>query len=164
MNKRCLLFAVVVVLGCCQHGYSKGSPDKIIIEGGGRPHKIEITDRAALKGFDPWSGQFIEWRGGVPANPPVADATYDVSFYIKWKPRDRHLRFFYVFKYVAGRNGKRGLVYLPGRADRWGSRNAGTILRDGDDGLWHYASPAWDKLMRQVILLDRATQSASGLF
>lgn len=164
MNRPGLLFAFVVALGYCQYAYSKGSPDKIVIDGGGLSHKIEITDRATLKGFDPWSGLFIEWPRGVVAEPPANGTTFDVSFFIRWRPRDRHLRFFYVFKYIAGRNGAQGLVYLPGRADKWGFRNAGTILRDGADGHWHYASSAWDKLMQQVILLNRAANSASVLF
>ena len=83
---------LVVVLGSSQYAYSKGSPDKIIIKGNSLRQPIEITDRAMLKGFDPWSGQFIDWPGGIVASQPAADATYEVSFYIKWKPTDRHRR------------------------------------------------------------------------
>jgi hypothetical protein len=153
MSKRAFCLALIVVVFCyCQYAYCKGSPDEIIIKGGGVSHTIEITDRATLKGFDPWSGQFIDWPRGIVAKPPTGGATYEVSFYIKWKPKDRHLRFFYLFRYIPGRNGEHGVVYLPDRSDEWGFVNPGTILRNGDDGHWHYASTSWDRLMERLIL------------
>lgn len=158
MNRRMLFCALlVVVLGSSQYAYSKGSPDKIIIKGKSLRQPIEITDRAMLKGFDPWSGQFIDWPGGIVASQPAADATYEVSFYIKWKPTDRHMRLFYVFRYIPGRNGERGYVYLPGESDKWGSVSRSTILRDDDDGHWHYASTAWDTLMERLTHPHRAS-------
>ena len=159
MNKRGVCCALFVLVGCWQVAYSKGSPDKIIIKVAGVSDKTEITDRTTLKGFDPWSGQFIDWPKGIVANSPAGDATYEVFFYIRWKPTDRHLRLFYIFRYIPGRNGERGYVYLPGESDKWGSVSRGTILRDGDDGHWHYASTAWDTLMERLILLHRASQT-----
>ena len=161
MSKRAFCLAVlVVVLGYCQDAYGKGSPDKIIIDGGGLSHTIEITDRATLNGFDAWSGQFIDWPRRIVAKPPTGGAIYEVSFYIKWKPNDRHLRFFYVFRYIPGRNGEDGFVYLPDQTDKLGFVNPGTILRDRDDGHWHYASASWDALMERLILLNRAQSSS----
>jgi len=153
MSKRALCLAVLVALfGYCQYTYGKGSPDKIIIKSTGLSHDIEIADRATLKNFDPWSGQFIDWAGGIVTKPPTGDAIYEVSFYIKWRPKDRHLRFFYVFRYVPGRDGERGYIYLPANSDAWNRVNLGTIIREGHDGHWHYASKQWDRLMEQLVL------------
>ena len=40
-----------------------------------------------------------------------------------------------------------GFIYLPGRGEDWHRLNGGTILRDGHDGKWHRASPAWSALL-----------------
>jgi hypothetical protein len=54
----------------------------------------------------------------------------------------------YALRYCPGRDGKPGYIYLPNEGDGWGSVNPGTILREGHDGKWHYASAAWDDLMK----------------
>jgi len=162
--------------------YSKGSPDKILIKGEGLTHAIEITDRETLKSFDPWVGQFIDWTRQRLSGPVDKEHTYkavdlttgqecswkivepakqdhccDVFFYMKWKGRhstyDRgSLKMIYRVRYCADSEGAPGYVYLPGRDDKWNTVNGGTILRDGHDGRWHYASASWDALMHNALL------------
>ena len=101
------LIAILMLLGSSQTVFPKGSPNKISIDGGELTQPIEITDKQALKGFDPWLGQFIDWQSGIAVNAPTAEA-YHVSSYIKWKPRDRSLKLFYEISYIPGQNGERG--------------------------------------------------------
>ena len=47
-----VVFGLLLPLSGVQLAYSKGSPDLIVIGGGGLIHQIDITDPAALKEFD----------------------------------------------------------------------------------------------------------------
>jgi hypothetical protein len=47
-----VVFGLLLLLSGVQLAYSKGSPDLIVIGGGGLIHQIDITDPAALKEFD----------------------------------------------------------------------------------------------------------------
>jgi hypothetical protein len=164
--------------------YPKGSPKKIVVTGGGLACPIEVKDREALKGFDPWRGQFIDWAKQMivePTNrdryyeglspstgrqgfwkfvePPDQDQSYQVLFYMKWKGRHStydqgNLKMIYSLLYCPGRNGGPGYVYLPGENDSWNRVNMGTICREDHDGKWHYASVAWDLLMNRVLRLE----------
>jgi len=138
---------------------AKGSPDKIIVTRGGLVRPVEITERETLQGFDPWMGRFIDWSKG-PVGSPIAGSSdqaqiYEVFFYMKWKGRhsrfDRgNLKLIYSFRYCPGRVGEAGLIYLPGKDDKY-HVNSGTIWREGDDGKWHQASAAWDALMKRAL-------------
>src|SRR5436305_1350999 len=56
MMKRIVsVFLVSMIhLACASAVYSKGTPDKVVIKGGGLSQPIEITDRETLQGFDPY--------------------------------------------------------------------------------------------------------------
>jgi hypothetical protein len=161
--------------------FAKASIERMVVRGGGLARSVEITDRAMLKGFDPWSGQFIDWakqRLGNPTSrdphykaldpqtgkealwkfiePPDQQQSYQVFFYMKWNGRrsvyDLHrLKMIYALRYRPGGNGEAGYVYLPGRNEQWSVVNLGTIFRAEHDGKWHYASAAWDALMNHAL-------------
>jgi hypothetical protein len=164
---RPVLLIVVTVLGCASSAYSKGSPDKIIITGGGLLNQkecpIEITDSKVLKGFDPWRGQFIDWPAGDVAAPADQSRSYEVFFYMKWDGRrsnfDRgKLKMIYTVRYVPARDGAPGYIYLPGRGEEFHDNNSGTIWRKDDDGKWHRASAAWDAVMKRLITSNSVTR------
>jgi len=57
----------------------------------------------------------------------------------------------YVVRYVHDPRTARGFVYLPGRGEGGYAMNAGSMLRDGQDGRWHRADPRWsDALVRAL--------------
>jgi hypothetical protein len=159
-----LLIICLIQIGCASAVYSKGVPDKVIIKGGALRQPIEITSREVLKGYDPFIGQFIDWSKGVVAAPPSEDASYEVFFYMRWKERHSKydlgdLKMIYSVRYVPGRGNAPGYIYLPGKDDDRYSINIGTIIRDGDDGKWHQASPAWDKLIKRLTEMTEIPES-----
>jgi hypothetical protein len=165
----------LVVIATASSAFAKGSPDRIVISGGGLKQPIEITDSETLKRFDPWLAQFIDWNrqaavhAGIAGRsyegldpkgtwttvePPRQGDPYQVLVYMKWpgrrSPYDRgDLAMIYAFLYSRPGGGS-GYVYLPGGNDAWKVTNQGTIIREGHDGRWHYASRAWDELMQRV--------------
>ena len=150
------LLCVLMLLVGAPPAYSKGKPDKITIRGGKMARAIEITDRATLNGFDPWSGQFIDSHKGFVADPPERSFAFEVFFYMKWPSRHSRydqgdLKLIYAVRYYPGRDGGPGYIYLPGKGEAFYDVNVFTILRDGHDGHWHYASPAWDALMKRAL-------------
>jgi hypothetical protein len=131
---------------------AKGAPDKITISGGGLAEPITITDRTILADWSPWGAKFIDWGRGTITEPPSIQRSYDVFFYL-----GDHL--IYAVQYAPALAGERGYIYLPGPQDRWYKLNIGTIIQDGHDGNWHYASSGWDAQMPR--LLHQHTDSAS---
>ncbi len=114
-----LLLALMLV--CAPAAYPKGTPDKISIRGGKLARTVEITDRESLKGFDPWSGQFVDGQRGYVANPPDRNYALEVYFYMKWPNRHSRydqgdLKLIYALRYYPGRNGEPGYIYLPARS------------------------------------------------
>ena len=135
--------------------YSKGSPDRILITSD-HANTITITNRETLKKFDPWSAQFIDWSKGVVSAPDDQSQSHEVFFYMKWPGRrsnyDRgELKLIYTVRYVAGRDGAPGYIYLPGEGEKFHGNNIGTIWRDRDDGKWHQASAEWDAVTKRLI-------------
>ena len=163
-----VFFVSLVVLAAAPLAFSKGSTERIIIKGGGLARSIEITDTETLRGFDPWSGQFIDWSKGPVAVPPNQEQSYEVFFYMKWEGRRSpydlgSLKMIYALRYCPPvRDGEPGYIYLPGRNDGY-SVNASTILREDADGKWHQASPAWNALMKRLTAASKPNgKSQSG--
>jgi hypothetical protein len=149
MTPRCV-FALFVLLATVPLAYSKGSPDLILVSGGGLTQPIEITDSASLKTFDPWMGQFADWQQKPLADAPCYRRSFEVRFYMKWPGRksslDRGaLKMIYATRYCS--TGAIGYVYLPGASEPLYRDNVGTIIRGEADGKWHPATPAWDSLL-----------------
>lgn len=159
ISMRLILSVVAVtltVLAGPSPSAAKGSPERIVIKADGESWRVEVTDYKTLKGFDPWMGQFIDWSKELVRDPPDRKQTYTVMFFMKWKGRrseyDRgNLKMIYALQYCYGGSGEPGYVYLPGGSEKWGSVNPATIIREGHDGRWHYASRAWEALMKRLM-------------
>jgi hypothetical protein len=148
------LVALLVVLSAVPLAYSKGSPELIVISGGGLAQPIEISDPTSLKRFDPWMGQFADWKAKPPADAPCFRRSFEVLFYAKWPGRnsawDRgDLKMIYGTRYCS--TGGSGYVYLPGPGEPQYRGNIFTILRGEEDGKWHPATAAWDSLMSSAV-------------
>ena len=154
------LLLLTVALICVPPAFPKGPVDKIVIKGGGLAQAIEVKDRATLKSFDPWGGQFIDWSKGPVAAPRDIATSYEVYFYMFWLPTDREMTLKYVIRYVPGSGDAPGYVYLPGRGEKWYSTNMGTIMRGDNDGRWHLATGAWSVLVQRLVTA-RGTSSDS---
>lgn len=153
---RSALPVALIAIVCSASAYCKGSPNLILIARGSQC-PVEIRDREALQQFDPWSGQFINWQRGLATTQGNTKDSYQVFFYMKWPGRrsdyDRgSLKMIYEVWYRPGPDGESGYVYLPGQGESFYNNNVGTILRENDDGKWHYASREWDDLMKRMIL------------
>jgi hypothetical protein len=120
-----VVFGLLLLLASAHVAFSKGSPDLIVISGGGLTRQIEITDPSTLKAFDPWQGQFADWRKKSLVDAPCFRRSFEVLFYMNWperKPpldhadRDRNdLKMIYATRYCS--TGSEGYVYLwPQRA------------------------------------------------
>jgi hypothetical protein len=127
------LIALALMVGLV---HAKGPTVKLTIPGPGVAQALEVTDPNAL--VHVWNGDFI----GSPASiPDESLPRYTVSFYAL--PPRSAVRMVYVVHYARDPKTGQGFVHLPGRGEEWYGLNVSTILRDGQDGKWHQASPAW---------------------
>ena len=159
MKKTFLIFSVaflLMILGMAEAASAKAPTVKIIISGGGLTRPIEVTDQQILDMSNVWSGQFLDLSKGTAKEPPRGLLHYEVSFYIKIA--DNEVRKKYVLYYYLKPSKEPGYIYLPGKGEPWYSLNAGSILRDKQDGKWNYASPAWENLIKPMIVNADATQ------
>ena len=90
MTTRCV-FSLLVLLAGVPLAYSKGSPGLILVSGGGLTHPVEITNGGELKAFDPWNGQFADWRQKPLTDAPCFRRSVEVLFYMKWPGRKSSL-------------------------------------------------------------------------
>ncbi len=127
---------------------AKGPTVKLAISGPGLPDVLTVTDRKAIEATV-WGGEFIDRRKGSVPEPPPGLPRYTIQFYVE--PPRREVRMMYVVEYVWDPTSNRAIVHLPGRADKWYWLNVSTILRDGADGQWFYASTAWGAAIRSVL-------------
>jgi hypothetical protein len=153
MTTRSVL-ALFVILAGVPLAYGKGSPDLILVTGGALVRPIEITDATSLKAFDPWFGQFADWKAKALAEAPCSRRSLEVLFYMKWPARssslDRgDLKFIYATRYCS--MGLTGYVYLPGPGEWHYRENVGTIYRGDQDGRWHPATAAWHSLLGNTV-------------
>jgi len=153
MTRRCLFALLVLFLGA-PRAFSKGSPDLILISGGGLSQPIEITDPGSLKAFSPWIGQFADWQAKSLKDAPCFRRSFEVLFYMRWPGRESaldrgDLQLIYATRYCF--TGDTGYVYLPGRGEPGYGWNGGTIIRGAADGMWHVATAAWDSLLSDAV-------------
>jgi hypothetical protein len=161
MTSRIVL--VLLVLAGVQFAYCKGSPDLIVITGGGLIHQIEITDPVALQGFDPWQGQFADWQQKPLVDAPCFRRSFEVLFYMNWpEPKSsidrKDLKMIYATRYCS--TGSTGYVYLPGPGESLYRDNASTIVRGDADGKWHPSTAAWDALLGNAVVARDQEASA----
>jgi hypothetical protein len=127
---------------------AKAPTIKIIISGPDLPSPIEIVDPKILALSNVWTGEFLERSMRHPEKAPER-LPYELAFYAKFHEND--LRLVYVAYYYPDPSEKPGVIYLPGHRDPWYYLNAGSILRDGQDGKWNFASSAWEALVKPLI-------------
>jgi len=151
-----LALALLFFLGVPHASRAKALTVKIIISGGKLPEPIEITDKHALAASDIWIGSFLDTTRPPLEDPPGDIQRYEVVFYVKYRRDD--IRKAYAVYYCPGRAAEPGLIYLPGKGDPWQELNWGTIVREGRDGKWNYASPAWEDSIRLAITHAEALQ------
>ena len=141
--------SLLMFLGMPEAASAKAPTVKIIISGGRLSSAIEVTEQRILDISNVWSGQFLGRSGGTAKEPPRGLQRYEVSFYVKIA--DNEVRKMYVLYYYPNRSTGPGYIYLPGKGEAWYSLNVGSIVRDGQDGRWNYASPAWENLVKAMI-------------
>ena len=74
--KNSILSILLVTFVAVVSAYGKGPADLILISGGGLNQPIEITDPASLNAFDPWIGQFADWKAKPPGRCSVLPALF----------------------------------------------------------------------------------------
>lgn len=143
--------AVVLMLAASSGpAWAKSPTAKITISGGTLTSIVDVTDPRILAISNVWYGQFIDASQGELKEPPAGLLrAYEVSFYIKISNNDVRRR--YVLYYSPSPSAGQGFIYLPGKGETWYSLNVSAILRNGQDGKWNYASPAWEDLIKPVI-------------
>ena len=152
-----ILYALMATMAAVPLAYSKGPVDLILVSGGGLNQPVEISDPEALNAFNPWVGQFADWKSRSLADAPCFRRSVEVVFYMKWPERrasalDRgDLKMIYATRYCW--DGTAGYVYLPGRSEPLYSFNGRTIIRGDADGKWHKATPGWDSLLSSAVAM-----------
>jgi len=145
------------ILFCSLLVEAKGTPELMVIKGGGLSKPLEITDRVTLKKFNPWGGEFVDSKFVAIAKPATLGRCFDVDSFMKWPSRpawkyDRDdLKLIYHFTYCTGAAEGNGYIFLPGLEDEYWKVNVFTILRDGDDGMWHRASAEWAETVKRLL-------------
>jgi hypothetical protein len=134
------LVALFVVIGLDASLHAAGIKEtaRLTVSGAGLSQSIEITDRSVLALSNVFAGTFI---GATATAPDTASPRYAVAFDIQTADGVKEAA--YLVIYSKNRWTGEGYIYLPGHGDDWYRRNVGTILREGHDGTWHRASPAW---------------------
>jgi len=92
-----------------------------------------------------------ELEGADVAPPPDDRPVYEITRYARF--RGPEAKPIYQLRYVKGNRGTPGAVYLPGRGEARYRQNVSIIYREGHDGHWHVAKPAWDAAVLRA--LDR---------
>jgi hypothetical protein len=137
-----ILVAVAVAIGLGGQPRAAGFKEtvKIIVSGPRLARPIEIRDAPALTNV--YGGNFMT----TPATEP--DKTwqrYTVSFCVN--TRDRGIAMLSVVRYARKPLTGDGFLYLPGHGEKEYGRDVRTIIRDGQDGRWYHAAPAWSKAL-----------------
>jgi hypothetical protein len=127
---------------------AKGPTVKLTVTGASLTHPVDITSGKALDA-NIWAGDFL----GAPASEPEASLPrYTVSFFAA-PPRQpvAVMAVMYVVQLALDTRSGEGFVYLPGEGDSDYRTNIHTILRDGQDGKWHRATPQWSGAIAQAL-------------
>jgi len=143
------LAALFILTAIAPLAHAKAATCKIVIEGGSLQQPLEITDSQILDLSNVWMGKFIDSSRDPVPEPPRGIGPYQVSFYVRFGESD--VRRKYVVYYHPRSASQPGYIYLPGHGDTWQYLNWGTIMREKDDGKWHYALPAWETLVKPLI-------------
>ena len=150
MNRMFVSAIVVVAAAGIAAVGAKGRTVKLTIAGPGITGTLDVTAPAALANV--WGGEFL---AGPAAEPDADLPRYVVSFYVALpqttSAAPSEVRVMYVVEYCRDPLTGVGYVYLPGRGDDRYRLNARTILREGQDGTWQRATPAWSHAVAAAI-------------
>jgi hypothetical protein len=126
----------------------KAETVRITIAGGGLASPIQIADTRILELNHAWGADFLDASRPPLAEAPNVTTQYEVTLYSRIADND--IRKTCVFFYSPGSSAAPGVIYLP---DKGSVRtlNSGTVNRQGRDGKWSYASPAWEALVKPLI-------------
>lgn len=164
MKNALFAFPLAVVLASLcspQAALAKTDTFKITISGGGLTSPVEITDPQVLALSNVWSGNFLDETRTPESKPPERLPAVEVSFFIKVAEND--MRKNYVAFYYPNSPGQQGYIYLPSKGSPLWWLDAGSILRTGRDGKWSYASPAWEALVKPLLIHAQAAPNAASM-
>jgi DNA-binding beta-propeller fold protein YncE len=154
----CLLVgATLLVMPTALSG--KAETARVTITGGGLARPIQITDAKVLGLSHAWGAQFLDASRPPLAQAPNVDSPYEVTFYSSMAGNDT--RKTCVFFYSPGSAAASGIIFLPRKGPVWWL-NSGTIIREGRDGKWSYASPEWEALIKPFITRGAAGRGLSA--
>ena len=143
----CLLVsATLLVMPSALSG--KAETARVTITGGGLASPIQITDAKVLELSRAWGAEFLDSSRPPLTQTPNVSSPYEVTF--NSRMGDNDIRKTCVFFYSPGSVAAPGIIYLPRKGPVWWL-NSGTIIREGRDGKWSYASPAWEALIKPFI-------------
>jgi DNA-binding beta-propeller fold protein YncE len=141
-----LLSVTLLTSSPALHG--KADTVRVMIAGGGLTSPIQITETKILESSHAWGGEFLDASRPPLAEAPKLASPYEVTLYSRIADND--IRKTCVFFYSLGSSGAAGVIYLPDKGQIW-TLNSGTIIREGRDGKWSYASPTWEALVKPLI-------------
>jgi DNA-binding beta-propeller fold protein YncE len=132
-----------------QDAVAKAETVKITVSGGGLKRTITVTDPRILDLSHAWGETFLDTSRPPIDESPQGPWPYEVSLYSLIGEND--VRKTCVLYYYPANSTAAGLIYLPSSSSAVWELNVGTVLRQGRDGKWNYAAPAWDALMKSEI-------------
>jgi hypothetical protein len=147
MKRTLILLATVLVVAAAVL-QAKGDTIKVVVTGPGLAQPLELTDKEVVAA-NVWAGNFVDWTRGKAVAPAANTSRYLLQFHVQ--PPRMDPRMMYVVRCVWDDSTDSALVYLPGRGDQWYHLNVSTILRDGRDGHWFYATDQWSRAMRRAL-------------
>jgi hypothetical protein len=172
MKKAILLWSFVLLWAV--GAWAKAPTVRIVVSLPGL-QSFEITDPAVLALSNAWGAEFIDTSMAPLASAPPLPS-YEVSLYAKFAEND--IRKVYVFFFYPASDGGgscppgqdaalcaaagSGFIYLPGHGPMH-VLNTGTIIREGLDGKWCYASRAWTALVRPLLLGAKFSALRAGI-
>ncbi len=144
-----ILYSAILLVTMVSSAHGKGITVELSITGPGMSAPIHTSDAGAID-VNVWGGNFADWEKGVVDEPSLDLGRYLVHFWIQL-PRSTTVQLKYVVWYVWDSDTQRALVYLPGPKDQWYRTNTYSILREGVDGHWFYASRPWGLALKKVL-------------
>jgi hypothetical protein len=140
MRRFCIV--ALVLIATSVELAAKGPTVKLTLTGPGLGAPVEIVDPEILALSGVWDGGFIGRT--LAAAPQIKGPVYTVAFDVQL-PEGQRAGVQRTYTVRVARDARLGalFLYLPGRGEEGYTLNAGTMLREGQDGHWHRPSPTW---------------------
>jgi hypothetical protein len=130
---------------------------KMSLSGDGLAQPIEVTDATILRNFNPIGDGFVDLsRPPLSGAPEGSAVAYEVLFYLEADVEDAAGRRFlmqrrYALRYYRDPETGQGYIYRPTKDEIRKRPDAKLIVIRNLDGLWHHASPDWDRLIGPLV-------------